>query len=125
MANGYIHVQVDGVLYLAHRLIWRIVHHVDPGPAQIDHDDRIRSNNRKRNLKLASRCEFDNMQNLSVRKDSTSGSTGVSWDRAKQKWRVYLNINGKPKHLGYATNIRAARRIRREAKAIHHEFKST
>ncbi len=125
MTSGYIHVQIDGILYLAHRLIWLIVHHVDPGVSQIDHDNRIRSDNRKRNLKLAERREFDNMQNMSKRKDCVSGVPGVCWDQSKQKWRAYIGINGRLMYLGYFKSKAAAIRTRREAKACHHTYHPT
>src|SRR5690606_24034484 len=67
MNAGYVHIQVDGVLYLAHRLAWRMVTGDDPGPAQIDHKNRNRTDNRWVNLRLAPNREIDNLQNVGPR----------------------------------------------------------
>lgn len=59
--------------YKAHRIIWKMVHGYDPD--QIDHDNRVRTDNRITNLKAAS--AVSNARNRKMRADNTTGYTGV------------------------------------------------
>lgn len=48
---------------------------------------------------------FIQMQNTRLLiKTNTSGYRGVSFKKDKQKWKAYININHKQKHLGYFDN---------------------
>jgi hypothetical protein len=38
------------------------------------------------------------------KKNGTSQYTGVSWNKSRNKWRVYININNKNKYLGLFTD---------------------
>lgn len=81
---------------LEHRLVW-LMHH-DEWPAEIDHINGIRDDNRIENLRLVTRA--DNMRNSRRRKDNTSGVMGVSWHSATGKWRAYIGGQDGPLHLG-------------------------
>ena len=52
-AEGYVQIAFKRKLYMAHRLIWKLKTGQEPS-AQIDHKDRVRSNNRWCNLRKAS-----------------------------------------------------------------------
>ena len=67
-----------------------------------DHIDRNELNNRKQNLRKCTQQE--NTFNQNIRKDNTSGVTGVTWDKKRQKWCAGLHINRKHKFLGYFIN---------------------
>lgn len=123
MANGYVHIQIDGVLYLAHRLAWLLSKGSDPGAAQIDHRNGQRTDNRSRNLRLALRCEADNTQNTKVRRDSTSRYTGVA--PRGRRWRAYIHVNRKQYHLGCFSTKKEAKAAHRKAKAEMHRFQPT
>ncbi len=84
MLNGYIAIGLDGHQFYAHRLAWFFVHGV--WPKQIDHINRDKSDNRLCNLREASFSE--NAVNRDLRSDNKSGTTGVSYDRNRQKWQV-------------------------------------
>jgi len=52
-----------------------------------------------------------------LRRNNTSGYRGVGWHKAKNKWRAYISLQGKYKHLGLFTcKEDAARAYNREAK---------
>lgn len=104
--GGYLVIQIDYRNYKAHRLAWLYVYGYCP-ENDIDHINRIPSDNRIDNLREASRsC---NVRNSKTRKDNTSGIRGVSWNKAERKWVAYIQISGKRKPLGtYDTKLQAA-----------------
>ena len=65
----------------------------------VDHINRIRTDNMLSNLRFATHSE--NCMNASRKSNNTSGITGVSFSKEKNKWQCHIRINGKLKHLGY------------------------
>nr|HIL74926.1 HNH endonuclease [Rhodospirillales bacterium] len=55
-ADGYIYIGINKTLYLAHRIIWKMVYGCDPLD-QIDHINRKRADNRIVNLRQATNTE--------------------------------------------------------------------
>lgn len=97
MNNGYRSVSINGRPYLVHRLVW-LIHNGYVPENDIDHINRIRSDNRIENLREVSRmCNARNTCNF---KHNTSGVKGVYWDKSKNKWKSYLIINGKVFNFG-------------------------
>jgi hypothetical protein len=101
---GYLRIGLFGKRYQDHVVAWAMMtgewpmHHVD-------HKDRDRANNRWSNLRAATPLE--NSINASVRSDSKSEVAGVSMHLCG-KWRAYLRVNGKHKHLGLFDNKKDA-----------------
>ncbi len=109
-AGGYRQQRIDGVLYYAHRVIWKMVHNTEP--PQIDHDNRTRSDNRLDNLKDAT--ALSNAKNVNLRRDSKSGEKGVCYLPRTRRWRAYIQ----GRHIGYFPDKAAAiaaREIENEA----------
>lgn len=98
--------------YLAHRVAFAIHHGYWPTD-QIDHINRDRSDNRIENLRAVSNAE--NMKNLSMHKNNTSGVMGVYWSITTKKWYVQINVDGKKKHLGYFVDKQDAIQARKNA----------
>ena len=63
-----------------------------------DHINRNTFDNRKNNLRKATQEE--NAKNRTIRKDNTSGVTGVYWHKGTGKWQAGIGLNGKMKYLG-------------------------
>lgn len=70
---------------------------------QVDHINGNTLDNRKQNLRVVTSRQ--NGLNSSIRKDNTSGVTGVCWDKRRQKWLVRVHDNGKEICLGYFDNF--------------------
>lgn len=87
----------------------------------VDHINRDKLDNRKGNLRYASRSQ--NNANAKVRIDSISGIKGVCWYRRGGQWRAYTREAGKQIHLGYFDDINdaVAARVAR-AKLIYKDY---
>lgn len=98
-SHGYYQVKLEGTPVLVHRIIWMIFNHTYP--EQIDHINRIRTDNHIHNLHAATNTT--NQHNASIRKDNTSGYIGVC--KKKDKWQARIQLNGKRIHLGTFNNL--------------------
>lgn len=65
---------------------------------EVDHIDNDSLNNRRSNLRVATRAE--NCRNRKRRSDNTSGYKGVSYDKSKGVWSASICVN-KALHIGY------------------------
>lgn len=83
----------------------------------VDHENRNRLDNRRKNLRVVSRAE--NNQNLTPRRGCSSPHRGVSWHRSSQKWRAYATLNGKQHALGLFVDEAEAARTAREFRLSH------
>jgi len=71
----YLQVAINGVRYMSHRIVFKMLVS-DVGTLQeIDHINGIHFDNRPSNLRLATRS--NNQYNVSIRADNTSGIKGV------------------------------------------------
>ena len=113
---GYTCVNIRGRNYLCHRLAWLYVHGVWP-TGDIDHINRIKTDNRIKNLRDVSRSV--NMQNKSkARADSKTGVIGVQ--KSRGKWIARIVVDGKKIYLGCFDDTEAARLAYLRAKrAVH------
>ncbi len=110
--DGYFRIMIDGISYLAHRLVWLYIYGVLPEKNKdIDHKNRIRHDNRLCNLRIVSRQE--NLRNSNPR-DGSIGIKGITWDKSRDKWYVQIGIgNGKTKHLGRYDDLEDAIKARK------------
>ena len=98
--NGYIGINVCGKKYTGHRLAW--LYMTGSWPKQIDHINRIRSDNRWENLREVTQSQ--NNRNMGIRKDNTSRYKGVYWHKPTGNWLVLGFIDGVQHCLGYFTD---------------------
>jgi HNH endonuclease/AP2 domain len=105
-ASGYTYISIDAKLYAAHRLVWLMENHKWPD-GEIDHINRVRSDNRIENLRDVTRAQ--NMQNKSLYRSNKSGHRGVFWVPECGKWRaVSPCVGGKKVSLGLHWTIEEA-----------------
>lgn len=109
---GYIQISIKGVIYKAHRLAWLYVNKVWP-EFQIDHKNKIRSDNRYENLRQAT--HVDNNRNRTKHKSNSSGFNGVCFHKKSGKWMAYIKVDRKSIHLGYFESAEFAANARKLA----------
>ena len=91
-----INIAIHGLVYQAHRLAWLYV--TGEWPDIIDHINHDSKDNRWVNLRSVTHQE--NMMNTSIRKDNSSGVTGVYWNKKSNKWRAVIQHEKKKIYLG-------------------------
>jgi len=116
--NGYRAVQVDGIAYQVHNLIWLIMTGEWP-KGEVDHKDRNRDNNSWSNLRDATRSQ--NKANSAPQINGTSGYKGVT---AKgSRWEAQIHVKGRKIYLGlHKTKFAASLAYYNAAKKYFGEF---
>ena len=102
--NGYHYISINGKRVLAHRLVFKWVHGVDP-LSEVDHIDRNRANNSPFNLRLSSRRGQTINSPVHILAAGTAFSQG--------KWIAYHALNGKQFTIGGFTTEAEAFAARR------------
>ena len=111
--KGYRMVSIDSEAYFTHRIVWLLENKEHP-PDQIDHVNRIKSDNRITNLRAVT--DGQNKHNRGVQPNSMSGEPGVSQARRTGKWRAYIKLRGRQINLGYFVKFSDAVSVRKSAK---------
>ena len=111
--HGYCCGNLCGERRVAHRVIWKMVHGVDP--EHIDHINGDRSDNRLENLRSVP--PFENALNKRLRRDNKSGVHGVRYMPGLQVWRAQITFSGQMMRLGDFAEFESAVLARRQAEA--------
>jgi hypothetical protein len=105
--------------YCAHQIVWALVRgEWSSASLQIDHKNRVKTDNRIENLHLVSP-----KQNIANRVDfsyQAGNERGIAFHKANGKWQVCVPVGqGKSRYIGCFEDIRDARIARDSAeKAI-------
>lgn len=90
--SGYLILKIKGKQYKAHRIAWLLYYGVQP-TLEIDHINRIKTDNRIVNLREATR--YDNIKNRNIKPNKETNIVGISidksTDRLKKKYTVHYN----------------------------------
>ena len=118
-SSGYYKVKVQGRSYLLHRVIYAI--HYGEMPKLVDHEDRVKTNNRVENLRSATRGQ--NVVNSKVRVDNKYGYKGVTYHKAAGKFAAQTFKDGKRVHIGlYESPVEAAAAYNTRIKELFGDF---
>lgn len=109
--GGYAAVNVGGSTYLAHRLIY--LYMTGRLPKIVDHINHNRKDNRWVNLREVD--DLDNAKNITLQKNSVSKINGVAYHKPTGRYRAYIGINYKQKHLGLFDTLEEAIQARNQA----------
>lgn len=103
-----------------HRMLMAaILEQFVPAELQVDHINHTRIDNRRENLRLATRSQNQAYKKLQV--NNTSGYKGVIWN--KNRWEVRIRYQGRKLYLGrYDDPIQAAFVYDGAARLLYQEF---
>ena len=101
---GYMRVRFNGKSDYVHRVIWEHVNGPIPKGMHIDHINRIKTDNRIENLRLATPTENARNRVAPVRE-----MAGITWCNRDLKWVVHIRHNGKKKYVGKFLNLDVAK----------------
>lgn len=115
-AKGHLRIRFRGKSFRLHRVIWLWMTGVSPD-FEIDHEDRVKSNNRWANLRPAD--DSLNAMNRSLQANNTSGFKGVHMDE-RGRYVAQIRAGGQKHKLGrYATAAEAAAAYDCAAQRLH------
>jgi hypothetical protein len=104
--------------YQAHRIFWFLYYRQDPIDSQIDHKDGDKFNNKICNLREVTNAQ--NQMNLQkARANNKTGVLGVCWDKKAQRYKAYITVEKKKRHIGNFLTLEEAAVARQHAVAIH------
>ena len=109
--DGRRKITLDRTACYASRLHYISVYGEIPISLDIDHIDRIKSNDRIENLRAVTKNENSfNLNNIK----------GYSWHKYHNKWTAHITVNGKQKHLGvFSEEAEAADAYLKAKKELH------
>lgn len=114
--NGYKMGRIMGKAALAHRVAWKI--HYGDEPDVIDHINRDKADNRIANLRSVS--QRLNCRNGKMRKNNSSGVTGVGFDASRPNTPWTVQISGRHKgRFKTKPEAVAARRLAEDELGYH------
>lgn len=90
--SGYRFIKIGKKYYPEHRLVWLYVYGNFPDK-DIDHINHIKDDNRLCNLREVTHAQ--NMKNLPLAKNNSSGVSGIYWCKTKGKYISQIKLNGK------------------------------
>ena len=110
--NGYLAFEIKNKHYNCHRIVGMVYLGLDINNPkdQIDHKNRIRTDNRVENLQIV-----DSQKN-----SFNTNAKGCYFRKNVNKWSAQIRINYKPIHLGYFDTEEEAHAAYLQAKLIYH-----
>lgn len=104
--------------YLHRRILERVLGRPLTEGEQVDHEDLDKTNNTRRNLRLASGS--NNEHNRGVPRNSTTGFKGVTWSEKRQRYLSRIAVGRTRIHLGWYVDAVDAAKAYNEAAVIYH-----
>ena len=112
----YATTRTHGTRLIMHRLILDA-----PNSFVVDHIDHNGLNNRKNNIRICTQSQ--NCMNKKVQLNNSSGYTGVSFHKIKNKYQATIMVDRKQIHLGtFNTALEASEVYQTAAKKLFGEF---
>lgn len=104
--DGYIRIEIDGQDFRAHRIVYKMIHGVEP-PRLLDHRDGQKGRNTPENIRPATPAQ--NAWNT-VARFNVTGYRGVKehHSRFKRGWQAQITSSGKTYNLGTYPEAREA-----------------
>lgn len=87
-----------------------------PSGMVVDHRNHDTLDNTDENLRIVTHAQNQQNRKSAQSNNKSSGLRGVTWDKKLGRWRSYIRINGKQKHLGFFNDILEAERAAIESR---------
>jgi hypothetical protein len=110
--QGYITISFKGNQYLAHRLAYWYMNGMLP-THQIDHKNRIRTDNKWNNLRAVT--NQINSQNSGLKSNNKTGYSGVHFRKDRKKYQVQIMYKNKRICIGHFKDLSDAVKARKDA----------
>ncbi len=94
-----------------------------PGELLVDHENGDGLDNRRQNLRAATRSQ--NGYNRGATRTNKSGLKGASWDKARSLWKAQIVVNRLHINLGHFATPEEAHAVYVRASEQHGEFQRT
>ncbi len=114
-SHGYRVGSINGSLYLAHRVIWKM--NTGQEVDALDHINGYVDDNRLANLRPID--GQGNQKNAALSRNNRSGVVGVGIHAPSGKWLARITSDRKTIILGYFDSFDDAVRVRKEAEVLH------
>lgn len=103
------------------RIVWlhRMIMDINNDNIYVDHKNWDKTNNKKSNLRLATKSE--NNINIKRKFNNTSGYTGVTFNKKSGKYIARISINGNRIYLGMFNDFISAVKARHDAEIKYHK----
>lgn len=119
-SHGYIRIRVHGVSYFAHRLAFMFTHNRLP-EGEIDHINRIKTDNRISNLRESTVEE--NRSNCVAKRKRKGVLKGCYFSKKHNRWLAIAQKDNKRHYIGlFDTEIEAHEAYVEVARKLHGEF---
>lgn len=121
--DGYLRVGVQNKMYGVHRICFALYNGIDliDVPPEVDHENGIRDDNRKLNLRAS--CRATNSRNKTKHKNNTTGFKGVNIHKSTGRIRVSIMVDGKQyEEYGFSTLEEGYERYLQLARLKHKKF---
>ncbi len=105
----YNRLKLKGKMHQTHRIMWAIFYGEFP-KYHIDHIDGNGLNNKIENLRSVTK--FENMRNIRLASNNTSGYTGVMWVKKENRWVAFIRVDGRQLQIGSYLHIEDAAKAR-------------
>lgn len=83
---------------LMHVMIMEAEGHIFKNGEEVDHINGKPNDNRVENLRITTHAE--NMKNVKLPNNNTSGFKGVYYSKRERKWKAMIRVNKQQRHLG-------------------------
>ena len=82
---------------------------------------RARIDKMMRTMQYVENTSISLIKKTTINSNNTSGFMGVSYDKTRDKWRAYIRLQYKTKHLGRFNTLEEAIEARLEAEDIYYK----